>query len=78
VHEEWQLIAQNNQLHQRVAALESKLAKLQPTKDPAALAARATVMRELLKLLPRALRDAKARNSKPALLRLIVRSLKSL
>lgn len=71
---EWPLVSQINQLWGQIEDLKKELARAKPEKNPDIAAARAIAIREVVKLLPKA--AAEARKGKPALLRLIVRSLR--
>lgn len=68
------LIDEGMQLRGVVGQLEKKLKEAKWKADPEIAAARASAIRALVGLLPNAVRDA--RKGKPALLRLIIRSLR--
>jgi hypothetical protein len=70
-----QVIANLNAANRRATALEEKCRELESQLDPKEVRqARAQILRELVALVPKAIKDA--RTGKPALLRLIVRTIR--
>lgn len=78
--QQWQQTKnQNQQLHRQLAALQAENAELQRAAGPPELRKmRQQIVRELATLLPEAVKKARSKNGSPALLRLIIRSLRSL